>query len=137
MVIEFIRRQAASDATQPTKQRFLVSPWGFDNIGEVFKKVAQGFEHEKIGWGRIKSLEANGGCDVLFVNCAFRFAFGYGRRAAPALAEEVGVSIPTISRIVAALREQGYDIQAELTQKGWRYVLEKSHQRATKSEARP
>ncbi|HQU46695.1 MAG TPA: hypothetical protein PK867_28070 [Pirellulales bacterium] len=65
--------------------RFLVSPWGFDNIGEVLKKMGQGFEHEKIGWGKIKSPEAIRGCDVLFVNCAFRFGFGYGRRVAPAL----------------------------------------------------
>ena len=46
-----------------------------------------------------------------------------GRYSTPALAKEVGVSIPTISRIVAALRERGHDIQAERTSKGWRYVL--------------
>jgi biotin operon repressor len=46
-----------------------------------------------------------------------------GEYSAPALAEAVGISIPTISRIVAALREQGHDIQAERTSKGWRYVL--------------
>lgn len=46
-----------------------------------------------------------------------------GRYSTPALAEEVGVSIPTISRIVAALRDRGHDIQAERTSKGWRYVL--------------
>lgn len=40
-----------------------------------------------------------------------------------AFAEEIGVSIPTISQIVAALRERGHDIQAERTNKGWRYVL--------------
>lgn len=33
-----------------TKQRFLVSPWGFDNISDVLKKMGQGFEHEKIGF---------------------------------------------------------------------------------------
>jgi biotin operon repressor len=46
-----------------------------------------------------------------------------GEYSTPALAEEVGVSIPTISRIVAALRERGHDIHAERTNKGWRYVL--------------
>lgn len=46
-----------------------------------------------------------------------------GRYSTPALAEEVGVSIPTISRMVAALRDQGHDILAERTSKGWRYVL--------------
>jgi predicted DNA-binding transcriptional regulator YafY len=49
-----------------------------------------------------------------------------GRYSTPKLAEEVGVSIPTISRIVAALRERGHDIQAERTNKGWRYVLKYS-----------
>jgi predicted DNA-binding transcriptional regulator YafY len=48
---------------------------------------------------------------------------GTGRYSTPALAEKVGVSIPTISRIVAALREQGHGIKAERTAKGWRYVL--------------
>jgi hypothetical protein len=59
-----------------TKRRFLVSPWGFDNIGDVLKKMGQGFEHEKISWRQIKSLDAIRGCDVLFVSCAFWFMFG-------------------------------------------------------------
>jgi predicted DNA-binding transcriptional regulator YafY len=46
-----------------------------------------------------------------------------GEYSTPALAESVGVSIPTISRIVASLREQGHDIRSERTAKGWRYVL--------------
>ena len=46
-----------------------------------------------------------------------------GDFSTPALAEAIGVSIPTISRIVAALREQGHDIRAERLQGGWRYVL--------------
>lgn len=45
-----------------------------------------------------------------------------GEYSTPALAEAVGVSIPTISRIVAALREQGHDIRSERTREGWRYV---------------
>ena len=49
-----------------------------------------------------------------------------GEYSTPALAEEVGVSIPTISRIVAALRERGHDIQAERNGNGWRYVLAQS-----------
>ena len=32
---------------------------GFDNIGDVLKNMGNGFEHEKISWGQIKSLEAN------------------------------------------------------------------------------
>ena len=46
-----------------------------------------------------------------------------GTYSTPALAEKVGVSIPTISRIVAALREQGHQIRAERTNQGCRYVL--------------
>jgi len=46
-----------------------------------------------------------------------------GRYSTPALAKEIGVSVPTISRIVAALRERGHDIRAERTSKGWRYTL--------------
>lgn len=49
-----------------------------------------------------------------------------GRFSTPMLAEEVGVSIPTISRIVAALRDRGHDIQAERHDGGWRYVLRHS-----------
>ena len=46
-----------------------------------------------------------------------------GEYSTPDLAEIVEVSIPTISRIVAALREQGHDIRSERTKDGWRYVL--------------
>lgn len=46
-----------------------------------------------------------------------------GRYSTPALAEKVGVSIPTISRIVAALRDLGHEIHAERAGSGWRYVL--------------
>ena len=72
-----------------TNQRFLVSPWGFDNIGAVLSKMGQAFEHEQIGWGKIKSTASLRGADVLFVNCALRFAFGYGKRVAPALRDFV------------------------------------------------
>ena len=46
-----------------------------------------------------------------------------GDYSTPALAEKIGVSIPTISRIVAALRARGHDIRAERHDGGWRYVL--------------
>jgi biotin operon repressor len=46
-----------------------------------------------------------------------------GRYSTPAIAEELGVSIPTISRIVAALRERGHDIQAMRKGSCWHYVL--------------
>lgn len=50
-----------------------------------------------------------------------------GNYSTPAIAEEVGVSIPTVSRIVAALRERGHGIQAERKARGWRYVLSEDH----------
>jgi biotin operon repressor len=46
-----------------------------------------------------------------------------GRYSTPKLAEEVGVSIPTISRCVTALRERGHDIRAEKHEGGWRYKI--------------
>lgn len=47
-----------------------------------------------------------------------------GRFSTPMLAEEVGVSIPTISRCVTALRARGHEIRAERQEGAWRYVLE-------------
>jgi biotin operon repressor len=46
-----------------------------------------------------------------------------GRYSTPKLADEVRVSIPTISRCVTALRERGHDIRAEKHGNGWRYIL--------------
>jgi len=46
-----------------------------------------------------------------------------GRYSTPDLAEQVGVSIPTISRDVTALRERGHDIRAEKQSTVWRYVV--------------
>lgn len=46
-----------------------------------------------------------------------------GRYSTPKLAEELGVSIPTVSRNVTALRERGYDIRSERCGDGWRYFL--------------
>lgn len=46
-----------------------------------------------------------------------------GRFSTPGLAEEVGVSIPTISRCVEALRERGHKIRAVRGEDGWRYVV--------------
>jgi biotin operon repressor len=54
-----------------------------------------------------------------------------GKYSTPALAREVGVSIPTISRAVTALRERGHEIQAEKHAAGWRYTL--LHDRRPKS----
>lgn len=46
-----------------------------------------------------------------------------GRYSTPGLAEELRVSIPTVSRDVTALRERGHDIRAEKRLNGWRYIL--------------
>jgi biotin operon repressor len=67
--------------------------------------------------------------DVLRLICTGRFS-------TPMLAEEVGVSIPTISRCVTALRTRGYDIRAEMHGGGWRYVLKTKH-KAAKQKTKP
>jgi predicted DNA-binding transcriptional regulator YafY len=46
-----------------------------------------------------------------------------GRFSTQGLADELQVSIPTVSRIVLALRQRGHAIEAEKTEKGWRYLL--------------
>lgn len=60
---------------------------------------------------------------------------GTGKYSTPALAEELKVSIPTISRCVTALRERGHDIRAEKLSAGWRYVLDDAH--APRAARRP
>ena len=45
-----------------------------------------------------------------------------GQFSTPLLADALGVSIPTVSRYVTALRERGHDIRAEKRADGWRYV---------------
>lgn len=47
-----------------------------------------------------------------------------GRFSTPKIAKEIGVSIPTISRDVTALRQRGYDIRSERGDDGWRYKLD-------------
>ena len=48
-----------------------------------------------------------------------------GHYSTPMLAQEVGVSIPTLSRCVTALRKRGYEIQSARGTAGWFYVLRK------------
>ena len=47
-----------------------------------------------------------------------------GGYSTPMLAKTIGVSIPTISRCVTALRVRGYCIRAEKHEDGWHYVLD-------------
>ena len=51
------------------------------------------------------------------------------------LAEKVGVSIPTISRCVTALRERGHDINAVKTARGWRFILASDGNGATNEQS--
>ncbi|GIK18952.1 MAG: hypothetical protein BroJett004_11160 [Planctomycetota bacterium] len=53
-----------------------------------------------------------------------------GSYSTPRIAEELGVSIPTISRDVTALRQRGHDIRAERGTNGWRYVLQESKRKS-------
>lgn len=46
-----------------------------------------------------------------------------GGYSTPKIAEELDVSIPTVSRDVTALRQRGHGIRAEKLASGWRYVL--------------
>ncbi len=49
-----------------------------------------------------------------------------GGYSTPQIAEELGVSVPTVSRAVCALRERGHQIRAEKQSDGWSYVLDKA-----------
>ncbi len=57
----------------------------------------------------------------------------HGRYSTPKLAEKLGVSIPTVSRDVTALRQRGHDIRSERANDGWRYVLSKTPVNAGRS----
>lgn len=47
-----------------------------------------------------------------------------GEYSTPMLAEALGVSIPTVSRDVTALRQRGHDIQSRRQQDGsWRFTV--------------
>lgn len=46
-----------------------------------------------------------------------------GDYSAPRLAAELGVSIPTVSRAVTALRQRGHDIRSLRAGTGWRFML--------------
>lgn len=58
-----------------------------------------------------------------------------GSYSTPRLAKKVGVSIPTISRCVTALRARGHHIQAERIENGWRYFLKSD--KALETECQP
>ena len=47
-----------------------------------------------------------------------------GRQSTPTLAEALGISQPTVSRCLTALRQRGYSIRAVKDEIGWSYELE-------------
>ncbi len=59
-----------------------------------------------------------------------------GRYSMPVLAEDVGASIATTSRIVAALCEHGHDIHAERTRTSWQHGLANPADRGWRGLAR-
>jgi Mn-dependent DtxR family transcriptional regulator len=46
-----------------------------------------------------------------------------GSYGSPALATELGISLPTVSRCLSALRQRGYVIRAVKEDKGWAYEI--------------
>ena len=46
-----------------------------------------------------------------------------GHYSTPELAERVGVSVPTVSRSIQALRERGHEIISEKAEGGWHCEL--------------
>jgi len=59
-----------------------------------------------------------------------------GEYSTPMLAEKLGVSIPTVSRHVMALRERGHKIRSERTDGGWRFIVDRNSPKR-RSNARP
>jgi biotin operon repressor len=53
-----------------------------------------------------------------------------GQHSTPALAEKLGVSVPTVSRDIMALRQRGYAIRSAKVARGWAYRLESAPSRA-------
>jgi biotin operon repressor len=49
----------------------------------------------------------------------------HGSYSTPKLAEKLGVSIPTVSRDVTALRQRGHDIRSTRTDDGWTFKLDR------------
>lgn len=46
-----------------------------------------------------------------------------GTCSTPVIAKRLGVSVPTVSRDVTALRERGHNIRSERNNDSWHYVL--------------
>lgn len=59
-----------------------------------------------------------------------------GKYSTPALAAELGISAPTVSRCLSALRQRGYGIKAVRENHGWAYELVSEPRARTASERR-
>ncbi len=59
-----------------------------------------------------------------------------GRFSTPKLAKRLGVSIPTVSMYVTALRERAHDIKAERQSRAWRFVLRAMNRARTSSPSK-
>jgi biotin operon repressor len=58
-----------------------------------------------------------------------------GHHSTPVLAERLGVSVPTISRDIKALRQRGYQIRSVRLAHHWAYELELVSEAAAVSQA--
>ena len=59
-----------------------------------------------------------------------------GGYSTPILAQRLGVSVPTVSRYVTALRDRGHNIRSERIDEGWQYVLLKGPSNGSRSNKR-
>jgi len=56
-----------------------------------------------------------------------------GDSSAPAIAAHLGVSVPTVSRLINALRRRGFEITAEKSGRTWRYTVIEGNARSRKT----
>lgn len=49
-----------------------------------------------------------------------------GGSSAPSIADQLGVSVPTVSRSISVLRRRGFDIRSEKHGHSWRYTIDEN-----------
>lgn len=57
-----------------------------------------------------------------------------GKYCTPALAAQLGISPPTVSRCLSALRQRGYVIRAVKKNEGWAYEITREPRSTTMNE---
>ena len=57
-----------------------------------------------------------------------------GSYSTQTLAVELGVSVPTASRVICALRQRGYTIKSVKNGRGWAYHVEQAPPRTTRQQ---